>query len=56
MANLRDAQCPHLDFQGLRTSYAAFAKIAPYTLWRLVCLGLWWRRVVERKSLICVAS
>jgi asparagine synthase (glutamine-hydrolysing) len=46
-AALLDTACPYLAQRGLLQRYEEFARLAPYTLWRLVCIGLWWRRVVE---------
>lgn len=50
-ANLGDRTCPYIAFDGLMRRYEAFARTAPYTLWRLVSLGLWWRRVVEGRTI-----
>lgn len=50
-ANLADSACPYLNYQKLMQYYEALITAAPFTLWRLVNLGLWWRRVIEGRSL-----
>ena len=52
LANLADARCPFLDVGQVSTHYAAMAASAPYALWRLVSLGLWWKRVVEGRPIL----
>jgi asparagine synthase (glutamine-hydrolysing) len=48
---LTDSSCPFIRTPRLSACYDEMARTAPYTLWRLVCLGLWWRRVVERRPI-----
>ncbi len=50
-ANLANTDCPYLDYRKMLRHYDEFTRIAPYTLWRLVNLALWWRRVVEGRSI-----
>jgi len=50
--NLRDIDCPHVNSNNLLGQYEEFIKIAPITLWRLVSVLLWWRRLIENKSII----
>lgn len=51
LANLSDPRCPHLDLGQISTHYAAMAVSAPFLLWRLISLGLWWQRVVEGRPI-----
>ena len=51
MANLADSDCPYLRSNRLDAHYEAFVRAAPYSLWRLISLGLWWRRVVRGRPL-----
>jgi asparagine synthase (glutamine-hydrolysing) len=48
---LADSECPYLDRSQLLQGYEDFARSAPFALWRLASLGLWWRRVVEDRPL-----
>jgi len=50
-ANLADLDCPYLNYPKLQQRYDELTRIAPYTLWRLLNLGLWWRRVIERRDI-----
>jgi hypothetical protein len=44
--------CPFLDTKALFESYDDFVKVAPVTLWRLLSVMLWWRRVIEGQSIL----
>jgi asparagine synthase (glutamine-hydrolysing) len=50
-AALAGSSCPYLDPAQLWQRYDAFAQSAPFALWRLISVGLWWRRVVEGRPL-----
>ena len=50
-ANLAELDCPYLNYPKLQQRYDELTQIAPYTLWRLLNLGLWWRRVIERRDI-----
>lgn len=49
--NARDIECPYVDGQALLAHYDEFIKVAPVTLWRLISVQLWWRRVIEDKEI-----
>ena len=49
--NLSGLTCPYFDSATLLSRYGEFASKAPAALWRLVSLGLWWRRVIEGRGL-----
>lgn len=49
--NAVDMDCPFIDTQALFRHYDDFVKIAPITLWRLLSVLLWWRRVIENRAL-----
>lgn len=50
--NLHESKCTYLDVKNLMKSYDSLVQSNPQLLWRLICLGLWWRRVIERKGLV----
>lgn len=49
--NLKDLNCPYVDTASLFLAYDNFLRIAPFTLWRLISLALWWRKVIEGRSI-----
>ena len=53
--NLSGATCPFVDSTALFARYEEYASRAPAALWRLVSLGLWWRRVIEGRGLEAAA-
>lgn len=48
---LADSSCPYLNREALRARYDVLAQRAPFALWRLISVGLWWRRIIERRSI-----
>lgn len=50
--NALGIDCPYVDTKSLFVHYEEFVKIAPVTLWRLISVMLWWRRVIENKRII----
>ena len=50
-ALLADTQCPYVDARELMKRYDTLAVSYPLPLWRLVCLSLWWRRMVTNRSI-----
>ncbi len=52
----RDAQCPYVDTEALEPVYESFVNTAPATVWRLVSLALWWKRVVRGEPLLLQAG
>jgi asparagine synthase (glutamine-hydrolysing) len=50
--NLSEIDCRYVSTERLRETYNFLAGKAPDHLWRLVCLALWWRRMVEGRPLI----
>jgi asparagine synthase (glutamine-hydrolysing) len=51
-ANLRDLQCPYVREKPLFNHYEKLTEIAPMTLWRLISVGLWWKRVIRGEPLL----
>jgi asparagine synthase (glutamine-hydrolysing) len=43
--------CPYVDGRKLADGYGALAAAHPDYLWRLLSIGLWWRKCVEGKDL-----
>lgn len=39
--------CPYINTKALFAAYDEFVNVAPVTLWRLLSVMLWWRRVIE---------
>lgn len=50
ISNLENSN-PYLNVAAIDDRYDVFARTNPFALWRLVSLGLWWRRVVEGRPL-----
>lgn len=46
LANVVDLNCPFINLDLFVDSYDRFVLVAPLTLWRLIAVILWWRRVV----------
>lgn len=51
--NLKGTSCPYIDVKGLMRAYDDINRVEPQALWRVICLGLWWRRMVEGRHLEC---
>jgi asparagine synthase (glutamine-hydrolysing) len=49
--NIADVDCPYISVRSLLENYDRMVSIAPVTLWRLLSVLLWWRRVVEQRSI-----
>lgn len=47
LANVTDLACPFIDLAAFAHNYDRFVVVAPVTLWRLISVMLWWKRVVE---------
>ncbi len=50
--NLKGIDCPYVRGHKLMEAYENLASRAPTTLWRLISVSLWWRRVVERREIL----
>ena len=50
-ALLADTHCPYIDARALMKRYDALAVSHPLPLWRLICLSLWWRRMVTNHAI-----
>jgi asparagine synthase (glutamine-hydrolysing) len=48
---LRDADCPYVDFERLAGGYTELNRRDPNYLWRLISVGLWWKRCVKGERL-----
>lgn len=50
--NLSGLDCPYVDAGQLLSSYDRLVSHAPEVLWRLLSVCLWWRRVIEGRTLL----
>ena len=50
--NLKDVKCPYLNINKLMNSYERINHANPQLLWRLINLGLWWKKIIEGRSII----
>lgn len=51
LAMLADLDCPYLDVERLRSGYLEINRRNPTYLWRLLSLGLWWKKCVMGERL-----
>jgi asparagine synthase (glutamine-hydrolysing) len=51
LAMLAGLDCPYLDVAKLATGFAEINRRHPSYLWRLLSLGLWWKKCVMGESL-----
>lgn len=51
MANVARLDCPFIHLPAFQRSYDEFVTVAPVTLWRLVSVLLWWKRLVEGNNI-----
>lgn len=49
--NIADVDCPYISVRALLENYDRMVAVAPVTLWRLLSVLLWWRRVVEQRTI-----
>jgi asparagine synthase (glutamine-hydrolysing) len=49
--NIGDVDCPFISVGAFRDNYDRMVSIAPVTLWRVLSILLWWRRVIEERSI-----
>lgn len=50
--NITGVDCHFISISALLENYEAMVKTAPITLWRLISILLWWRRVVEQRAIL----
>lgn len=50
--NLAGIECPYVNVERLMESYDRMANREPDTLWRLISLALWWRKIIEGKTIL----
>jgi asparagine synthase (glutamine-hydrolysing) len=50
--NLKDIDCPYVINHRLMNVYDDLAEKNPPLLWRIICLSLWWRKIVEQRPLL----
>lgn len=50
ISNLESSN-PYLNVAAIDDCYDVFARTNPFALWRLVSLGLWWRRLIEGRAI-----
>lgn len=51
LACVAGGQCPFIQLASFEQNYDRFVSVAPITLWRLISVLLWWKRVVEGRML-----
>ena len=51
-SNLKDIDCPYINYDKLTNNYEMLADRLPRHLWRIISLGLWWRRVIQEKHIL----
>lgn len=49
--NADAVDCPYINSRALFSAYDDLVKVAPLTLWRMLSVLLWWRRVIERRQI-----
>lgn len=49
--NATGIDCPYINTKALFAHYDDFVKTTPVTLWRLLSVLLWWRRVIENREI-----
>ncbi len=52
--NLMATNCPLINAKQLLNNYDEMVLRYPVTLWRLISVSLWWRRVVDNEAIIAV--
>ncbi len=50
--NIHDLNIPYVDTNKLLSSYDELMEYRPDQLWRLICICLWWRRMIDNRSII----
>jgi hypothetical protein len=50
--NVFGLDCPFIDGKAFLSNYDALLSAAPITLWRILCVLLWWRRVIEQETIM----
>jgi asparagine synthase (glutamine-hydrolysing) len=50
--NVVGLDCPFIDGKAFLSNYDALLATAPITLWRILCVLLWWRRVIEQETIM----
>lgn len=53
LANVTGLNCPFIRLPTFVQNYDRFVEAAPQTLWRLISVLLWWKRVVEGDEIAC---
>lgn len=51
-ANMKGLDCPYVIGRALMTSYDELVQKNPAFLWRMICLALWWRKIVENRKIV----
>lgn len=50
--NAQGVDCPYVNAKSLFATYDEFVRVAPITLWRLISVILWWRRVIDDQPIL----
>jgi len=50
--NINGLECPYIDKLAFLNHYDDLAKLAPISLWRMISLLLWWRRVIDAREIL----
>ena len=53
--NMKDVNCPWINIRALIKNYDALVHVCPVTLWRLISVVLWWRRIIEQRAIMSEA-
>ena len=51
-ANLKDIDCPYINYDKFISNYEILTDRLPIHLWRLISIGLWWRRVIQKRHIL----
>jgi asparagine synthase (glutamine-hydrolysing) len=49
--NLNGLDCPYVVNHRLIGAYDELAMKNPVLLWRMICLSLWWKKIIENRSI-----
>ncbi len=50
--NLKDIDCPYINYDKFMNNYEMLTDRLPIHLWRLISIGLWWRRVIQKRHIL----
>jgi asparagine synthase (glutamine-hydrolysing) len=50
--NLKGIDCPYVAGDRLMAAYDDLVEKDPVLIWRLICLSLWWRKMIEKRPIL----